>query len=183
VARSKLVNPAELLYKVSEQIRTTATVPNLNRYKPHAKQIEFASDQHKHRLYVGGNRSGKTVAGVIEDIRYLKGEHPYRKVPEGPVRGRVVGVDFASGIDKILLPQFQQWVPKSLLINGSWDDSYSKERRVLTLANGSFVEFMSYDQDLQKFAGTSRHFVHFDKEPPELVYDECRARLVDTNGE
>lgn len=181
--RSKQINPAELLFKVSEQIRTTATVPNLNRYKPHAKQIEFASDQHKHRLYVGGNRSGKTVAGVIEDIRYLKGEHPYRKVPEAPVRGRVVGVDFASGIDKILLPQFQQWVPKSLLINGSWDDSYSKERRVLTLSNGSFVEFMSYDQDLQKFAGTSRHFVHFDEEPPELVYDECRARLVDTNGE
>jgi len=178
-----MVNPTELLYKVSEQIRTTALVPNLNRYKPHAKQIEFAADQHKHRLYVGGNRSGKTVAGVIEDIRYLKGEHPYRKVPEGPVRGRVVGVDFASGIDKILLPQFQQWVPKSLLINGSWDDSYSKERRVLTLANGSFVEFMSYDQDLQKFAGTSRHFVHFDEEPPELIYDECRARLVDTNGE
>jgi phage terminase large subunit-like protein len=183
VARSKLINPTELLYKVSEQIRTTALVPNLNRYKPHPKQVDFAADQHKHRLYVGGNRSGKTVAGVIEDIRYLKGEHPYRKLPEGPIRGRVVGVDFASGIDKILLPQFQQWVPKSLLINGSWDDSYSKERRVLTLANGSFVEFMSYDQDLQKFAGTSRHFVHFDEEPPELIYDECRARLVDTNGE
>ncbi len=183
MANRKQLNPTELLFNMSEQIRTTAIRPNLNRYKPHAKQTEFAADQHKHRLYVGGNRSGKTVAGVIEDIRYLKGEHPYRKVPEAPIRGRVVGVDFASGIDKILLPQFQQWVPKSLLINGSWDDSYSKERRVLTLSNGSFVEFMSYDQDLQKFAGTSRHFVHFDEEPPELIYDECRARLVDTDGE
>lgn len=183
MARRKQVNPTELLYKMSEQIRATSNVPNLNRYRPHAKQEAFAQDPHKHRLYIGGNRSGKTVAGVIEDIRYLKGEHPYRKVPEAPVRGRVVGVDFSSGIDKILLPQFAQWVPKSLLINGSWDDSYSKERRVLTLENGSFVEFMSYDQDLQKFAGTSRHFVHFDEEPPELVYDECRARLVDTNGD
>lgn len=181
--RPNQLNPSELLFQASEQMRLSALRPNLNRYKPHAKQIEFASDQHKHRLYVGGNRSGKTVAGVIEDIRYLKGEHPYRKVPEAPVRGRVVGVDFASGIDKILLPQFAQWVPKSLLKNGSWDDSYSKDRRVLTLDNGSFVEFMSYDQDLQKFAGTSRHFVHFDEEPPELVYDECRARLVDTNGD
>ena len=42
---------------------------------------------------------------------------------------------------------------------------------------------MSSDQDLQKFAGTSRHFVHFDEEPPEPVYEECRARLVDTNGD
>lgn len=183
MARQKQPNYIELLYKSSEQLRQTSVMPNLNRYKPHKKQDEFAMDQHKHRLYIGGNRSGKTVAGVVEDIRYLKGEHPYRKVPDAPVRGRVVGVDFASGIDKILLPQFAQWVPKSLLINGSWDDSYSKERRVLSLENGSFVEFMSYDQDLQKFAGTSRHFVHFDEEPPELVYDECRARLVDTNGD
>jgi phage terminase large subunit-like protein len=183
VARQKQTNYIELLYKSSEQLRQTSVTPNLNRYKPHFKQELFAKDPHKHRLYIGGNRSGKTVAGVVEDIRYLKGEHPHRTVPDAPVRGRVVGVDFASGIDKILLPQFAQWVPKSLLINGSWDDSYSKEKRVLTLENGSFVEFMSYDQDLQKFAGTSRHFVHFDEEPPELVYDECRARLVDTNGD
>ena len=183
MARRQQINPAEVLYRMSEQIRTTSIMPNLNRYKPHQKQEDFAKDQHKHRLYIGGNRSGKTVAGVVEDIRYLKGEHPHRKVPEVPVRGRVVGVDFASGIDKILLPQFAQWMPKSLLVNGSWEDSYSKERRVLKLENGSFVEFMSYDQDLQKFAGTSRHFVHFDEEPPELVYDECRARLVDTNGD
>lgn len=183
MARIAKANPIESLYRASEQLRLTSIRPNLNRYKPHLKQVMFEKDPHKHRLYIGGNRSGKTVAGVIEDIRYLKGEHPYRDTPDAPVRGRVVGVDFASGIDKILLPQFQQWVPKSLLINGSWDDSYSKERRLLTLENGSFAEFMSYDQDLQKFAGTSRHFVHFDEEPPESVYDECRARLVDTNGE
>lgn len=110
---SQKLNPSELLFQASEQMRLSALRPNLNRYKPHAKQIEFASDQHKHRLYVGGNRSGKTVAGVIEDIRYLKGEHPYRKVPEAPVRGRVVGVDFASGIDKILLPSSPNGSPKA----------------------------------------------------------------------
>jgi len=180
---TKKPSAIEHLFAASEQLRLTAVNPNLNRYKPHPKQEMFCAEPKKHRLYIGGNRSGKTVAGVIEDIYYLKGEHPHRKIPEGPIRGRVVGVDFASGIDKILLPQFQQWVPKSLLINGSWDDSYSKERRVLTLENGSFAEFMSYDQDLQKFAGTSRHFVHFDEEPPEPVYEECRARLVDTNGD
>src|SRR5690606_33271752 len=46
----------------------------------------------------------------------------------------------------------------------------------------SFVEFMSYDQDTDKFAGTSRHFVHYDEEPPLHVFNECNARLVDTNG-
>jgi phage terminase large subunit-like protein len=41
---------------------------------------------------------------------------------------------------------------------------------------------MSYDQDIDKFAGTSRHFVHFDEEPPKAIFTECLARLIDTDG-
>lgn len=41
---------------------------------------------------------------------------------------------------------------------------------------------MSYDQDLDKFAGTSRDFVHFDEEPPETIYTENMARLIDRRG-
>jgi phage terminase large subunit-like protein len=41
---------------------------------------------------------------------------------------------------------------------------------------------MSYDQDLDKFAGTSRDFVHFDEEPPETIYTENMARLIDRKG-
>ncbi len=42
---------------------------------------------------------------------------------------------------------------------------------------------MSYDQDLDKFAGTSRHWVHFDEEPPHTIFNECLARLIDTDGD
>jgi phage terminase large subunit-like protein len=41
---------------------------------------------------------------------------------------------------------------------------------------------MSQDQDLDKFAGSSRHFIHFDEECPKSVWQECLARLVDTSG-
>jgi phage terminase large subunit-like protein len=69
-----------------------------------------------------------------------------------------------------------------MLINGSWTDSYNKSERLLTLKNGSTVQFMSYEQETEKFAGTSLHFVHFDEEPPMHIFNECGARLVDTNG-
>jgi len=95
----------------------------------------------------------------------------------------VVAVDFLNGVDKIILPLWKQWLPKKYLINGSWEDSYSRERHVLTLNNGSFVEFMSQDQDLDKFAGSSRHFIHFDEECPKSVWQECHARLIDTDGD
>jgi phage terminase large subunit-like protein len=42
---------------------------------------------------------------------------------------------------------------------------------------------MSSDQKLDKFAGTSRHWIHFDEEPPKAIWQECLARLVDTNGD
>ena len=172
-----------MLKSLSEGVKKQSREPDIHGYKPHNKQIRFHASEKKGRLYIGGNRSGKTTGGVTEDLWWIKGNHPYRKVPDGPIRGRVVGVDFLNGISKIILPQFARWTPPSYLINGSWEDSYNKSERTLTFANESFIEFMSYDQDVDKFAGTSRHFIHYDEEPPKYVFNECQARLVDTNGD
>lgn len=173
----------EALRSLSEGLKRQATAPDIYRYQPHAKQLEFHQNPKQERLFVAGNRSGKSLASVVEAIWYLTGTHPYRKTPPPPVRGRVVGVDFLNGIDKILLPLYKQWLPSEFLIDGLWEKSYSQERHTLTLNNGSFVEFMSQDQDLDKFAGTSRHFVHFDEECPKVIFDECLMRLIDTDGD
>lgn len=156
--------------------------PTINNYKPHAKQIRFHASKKDGRLLIGGNRSGKTVGGVAEDVWRLKGEHPYQDVPRGPIRGRIVTVSYAEGIEKIIKPELARWLPPSMLINGSWEDSWTARTRTLELTNGSNVELMSYDQDLVKFAGTSRHFIHFDEEPPKAIFDECKMRLMDTGG-
>lgn len=175
---------AELLEQINEGIRAQAVRPNLYAYKPHEKQYKFHTSPKHVRLYIGGNRSGKTVGGAVEACYWLMKKHPYRKLPlpEGPVRGRAVAVDFNYGVDMLMLPEISRWLPPSYLLNGSWEDSYDKEHRVLALANKSFLEFRSYDQDLEKFAGASRHFTWFDEEPPKPIYDECQARHVDTNG-
>lgn len=169
--------------QLGEGLQQSVHAPNLYNYVASDKQKAFHEMQQKARLYIGGNRSGKSLGSTIEGIFYVTHTHPYRQTPEGPVRGRVVAVDFLNGVDKIILPLWKQWLPKKYLINGSWEDSYSRERHVLTLNNGSFVEFMSQDQDLDKFAGSSRHFIHFDEECPKSVWQECLARLVDTDGD
>lgn len=167
---------------LSERLRIQVDRPNILGYVPHEKQVQFHMASRRHRLYIGGNRSGKTTGGITEDIWWLTGKHPYRKVPQGGVRGRIVGVDFLNGIEKILKPEFRRWCPISELRGGTWADAYDTQERTLHFENGSFVEFMSYDQDVDKFAGTSRHFIHFDEEPPQDIYIECIARLVDTSG-
>jgi phage terminase large subunit-like protein len=50
------------------------------------------------------------------------------------------------------------------------------------LSNGSTLEFLSYDQDLDKHAGTSRHIIWFDEEPPKDIFNENMARLIDVGG-
>lgn len=176
------MNANDALRSLAEKLKLQATKPNIYGYQPHAKQIAFHSSDAKGRLYIGGNRSGKTTGGIAEDIFWLTGRHPYRVTPPPPVRGRIVSVDFLNGVEKIIRPELARWLPPSELLGGSWSTAYSKELRTLTFENGSFVEFMSYDQDLDKFAGTSRHFIHFDEEPPQDVWLENKTRLIDTGG-
>jgi len=181
--RKRVVSQEDMLAQLAAGIKKQARTPNIYGYVPHEKQKQFHSSGAKIRLYVGGNRSGKTTAAVAESIYYLKGEHPFKPVYEPPVYGRTIGVDFVRGVKSILIPQFERWIPPSLLKGGSWTRSYDTESRTLSLTNGSTLEFMSYEQDTDKFAGVPRHFTHFDEEPPKHIYNECKARLIDYNGD
>lgn len=182
---AKGLTPNEAMLRMAEMLKEGSRAPNIGKYKPHEKQYQFHSSRKKKKLYIGGNRSGKTTGGVTEAIWRATCTHPYR--PElnalGPTRGRVVAVDFLKGVDQIIIPQYKQWVKPSMLRGGSWHTAWESQAKVLTFANGSTIEFMSYEQGLDKFAGTSRHWIHFDEEPPKTIWTECLARLVDTNGE
>ena len=167
---------------LSAAFKKQGNEPNMHGYQPHPKQMMFHTSIKKARLYIGGNRSGKSVGGVVEDLWWVTGRHPYRKIPDKTIRGRVVGVDFNNGVQGILLPIFKRWIVPSDLTGGSWERSWSNAERTLTLANGNFIEFKSSDQDLEKHAGTSRDFIHFDEEPPRSIFTENLLRLVDVGG-
>lgn len=174
---------SEMLAQVADAIQP---ISNKN-YDPHPKQREFHCSDKPEKLFIGGNRSGKTLASVNECIWRLTRTHPYRpelNTIKEDIRGRFVGVSYQEGIEMIILPLFKKWMPKEFLIDMSWEKSWSPRKRTLTLNNGSFIEFMSYEQDLEKFAGTSRHFCAFDEEPTSMaIWQECKLRLLDTEGE
>lgn len=182
VKKARTLSPAEILGQVTETLREYSVNPSITAYKPLPHQKRFHDSTAKGKLFIGGNRSGKTVGGGTEAVKWLTGTHERGDIPPPPIRGRVVAVDIEEGINKITLPEIKKWLPKKYLINGNWEDSYSKVSRTLTLTNGSTLEFMSYEQQVEKFAGTSRHFVWFDEEPPQDIFNECSLRLVDTEG-
>jgi len=161
----KPVSVKELLGDLTYSMRRAAARPSVFGYRAMDHQHRFHRSTATGRLFIGGNRSGKTVAGGAESVRWLLGQHPDRPVPNTPVYGRGVAVDFEHGVKKIMLPEIARWMPPSALKNGSWEESYQASSRTLDLANGSKMEFLSYDQDLDKHAGTSRNFLWFDEEP------------------
>lgn len=183
MAKSKIRDTKDVFRGIASGLRNAVSRPNIYGYVPHEKQVSFHASGARGRLFIGGNRSGKTVGGATEAIWWLMGRHPYRVTPPAPVRGRCVSVDFLNGVEKIVRPEVARWVPASELKGGSWESAYNKELRTLTLENGSFLEFMSYDQELDKFAGTSRHFIWFDEEPPKDIFVENKLRLLDTGGD
>lgn len=179
----KIETLTEAIKAMADGLSKVAYEPDVNSYVPHKKQEKFHSSAKKTRLYIGGNRSGKTTGGIVEDVWWLTHRHPYLDTPKHrPVAGRIISVDFANGVNKIIIPQLKQWVPPSQLRGGSWYSAYDVQERTLHFDNGSFVELMSYDQDLDKFAGTSRDFIHYDEEPPEDIRIENLARLIDRKG-
>lgn len=181
-AKVRAPSASEISRQLTDAIRRTAINPSIFGYKPQNHQIPFHQSEKQGKLFLGGNRVGKTVAGGAEMVWWLTGTHPYRETPEPPIRARAIGSDFIDGIGRIILPEIARWMPPSYLKNGNWEDSYVLGTKTLELTNGSFLEFMSYDQDVQKFAGTSRHCIWFDEEPPEDIFNENMLRLVDTAG-
>lgn len=144
-----------------------------------------------------GNRFGKTAVGLVWDLiqvcrKESIPEHlrPYKRwdVEEhGPIRGRIVAPKFNENIEQVILPELRKWAPKAELLGGSFDEAFRKQQRVLEFANGSSIQFLTFDQDLDAHAGAARHFIHFDEEPEGekglQMFHENMTRLADFNGD
>jgi len=183
MARQKPLTIQGIVDELATSLRSAADRPSVFGYHPMDHQRKFHTSPARGRAFIGGNRSGKTVGGASESAWWLNGNHPYRKTPEPPVRLRGVASDWPHGMVQIMLPELAKWIPPSLLVNGSWEDSFHKGDKILSLSNGSSMDFTTSEMELVKHAGTSRHGIWFDEEPPKAIFNENMARLVDTSGE
>jgi len=142
-------------------------------------------------LMAGGNQSGKTTLEAFLTHAKVTGEIPDHlrdiispeKLPtHWPVFGRVYAPS-ANVIEEVLLPKFQELMPKKYWHQAGWERTYNKQDKILRYyKNGTKfigqVKFLSYEQDVAKTQGATISFAHFDEEPPYEFYKECLLRFT-----
>jgi hypothetical protein len=166
--------------------------PLLN-YYPHEKQQRFHEARTPIKAFFGGNRSGKSTAGVVDDLIQAVDEDAlpehllqYKKW-QPPFYCRIISPDFTSTMEGVIFQKIRDWVPKDQLRGNSWERAYDKQRRILRFKNGSWFVFNTLEQDVDKHSGIALHRVHWDEEPGGTNGEEIRKenlmRLVDYNGD
>jgi hypothetical protein len=181
----------ELLAKANE----AAEENPLYSYLPHTRQRIFHENRVKTKAFVGGNRSGKSTATVVDCLiqaidldqvpDHLKG---YRIWPKGTkFKCRFITPDYGKPFQS-LVEAIQMWVPPSQLRGGSWETAYKDKDHILYFANGSVFDFMTTEQPSSKHGGSARHRIVWDEEPPdteegERIYTQARMRIADYHGD
>lgn len=158
--------------------------------KIHKKQLAFHQCQKKNRWVFGGNRTGKTECGAVEVVYMARGCHPYREV-KGDTSGWVVSLSTQVQRDvaqaKILHYLNPDWIEDVVMSQGRRDNYKNGVIDYILVRNifggVSRIGFKSCDQGREKFQGTSLDYVWFDEEPPYDIYQECRMRVLDKNGD
>lgn len=181
----------DLLAKANESIEENP----LHRYVPHTRQRIFHEHRVKTKAFVGGNRSGKSTATVIDCLIQAIDEEmipeelrQYRIWPKGTkFKCRFITPDYGKPYQS-LLETIQLWVPPSQLKGGSWETAYKDKDHVVRFANGSVFDFMTTEQPPSKHGGSARHRIVWDEEPPdtedgERIYTQARMRIADYHGD
>lgn len=159
---------------------------NLFAYAPHPVQWSYHNGDQFLRAFYGGERSGKTIAGIAEVCWVATGTHPYLDRFNGveylPSKIRSITPDLRRFFWGIQWPYYKMFLGD---VGGPIIKSFSREQMVMELRSpwNSTIEFMSYEQDLNKFGGVKLDFVHFDEEPPsQSLWGENLKRLLDREG-
>lgn len=160
----------------------------LHFFYPYPKQHKFLESNARFKWILGGNRSGKTITCVVDDIiqaidRKACPEHllPYKRF-DPPFKFRIVAMDFDQ-IELVIFEAIKAWVPPDQLQGGSWEKAYNAQRRILRFKNGSLCQFKTYEQPAKNHGGAPLHRVHLDEEPPEDIWRENNVRVIDYAGD
>jgi phage terminase large subunit-like protein len=174
---------------------------NLSR-EGYAKHLEFfkAGAIHKERLFMAGNRCGKTEAGSYEITCHLTGIYPdwwEGRRFDKPIMALCAGDTAQTTRDviqtKLLggLWQSDEWGTGMVMgecldvkptLKAGVPNAYEEIKVKHVSGEYSTLKFRSYDQGRRIFQGFELDLFWADEEIPKEVYDEGLMRTMTTQG-
>lgn len=183
-----------------ERNRITRFYPDMGplRRELYRKHLTFfrAGKEHRERLMLAGNRTGKSTVGAYEVTCHLTGQYPHwwegRRF-DHPVRVWAAG-DTSKTVREIIQEKMLGPVGKfgTGMIPGD-ALAYTVPKHGVPEAveivyvrhvggDNSPLLFKSYDQRREAFQGTEQDVIWLDEEPPMDIYTECLLRTMTSNG-
>lgn len=160
----------------------------INQYEPGNipgwDQESFHKSLARHRLLFGGNRSGKSQSAAYEAACWLRGQSPYRTIPEPPNHIWCISVEYDTiyeGIYRHLREIIPDWEIASIgaKLPNQRLPSY------IELKNGSDIKFKSAkggEEARVKFQAASTDLIIIDEEVPGDIIEELGMRQLDRAG-
>jgi phage terminase large subunit-like protein len=164
----------------------------------YTKHLEFfrAGKEHRERLFMAGNRCGKTVAGAYELTLHLTGLYPdwwegrrfdgaidawaageTTRTVRDILQHELLGPSHARGTGMIPGDAILRVTPARGAAEAI-DSVYVQHAR----GGVSLLGFKSYAEGRKNFQGTSKHVIWFDEEPDIAVYSEALIRTMKVPG-
>lgn len=159
--------------------------------------------EHRERLFMAGNRCGKTIAGAYETALHLTGRYPHWWVGRrfnAPVQWWAAGKTNETSRDIVQRELFgdvtheggKKGFTGTGMVPGDDIGTISWKQGVTDLADTILVRHQtggwsslglkSYQQGRGAFEGTAKHGVWVDEEPDMDVFTEALMRTMTTDG-
>lgn len=161
----------------------------------HAAFFKAGAD-YPERLFMAGNRVGKSLAGAYELACHLTGNYPSwwnGRVFDHPIEAWAVGKDAKAVRDtaqKELIGTIGEYgtgmIPAHALGKFYALQGTPQAIDIIKIKHKSGgwsqLGFKNYQQDIGSFMGVSRHAVWLDEECPIEIYNECNIRTATVDG-
>lgn len=179
MSQEELFELASNMHNYHEAIKRRKTEYYMER--AHEGQLAFHNAPNRIRIFLGGNRSGKTTGGTNDAYLLASGKHPVHKL-RVPNKGLIVGQDFTTHVNDIIIPKIEEWFPPEFIPPSKRKRNQTGITNHLGCANGSKIDIKSHDQKLKVFEGSDYDWVWFDEPPPEAIFKAVWRGLTDRGG-
>ena len=157
-------------------------------------QYGFCLSDHKNKWCTAGNRGGKTISGLMEDVADclmldVISKRPSNRFKAPPQMWIVSDTEetAVNVIERGIVTDVLGTDESGFLWNFIKDDANYSEKggfsdHIIPWTNGATIQTKFSTQKRNTFQGRKLDKVHHDEVQPRDIYGECMARLADKNG-